>query len=380
MMTDARDQQAILRRQLVSALLTPLLMLVAVGGLLGWQVARMAETARWVDHTDEVIAKANEAFRAILDQESALRGYLLTSDQATLEPYHLARPLETLQELRSLVADNPPQQSRLDDLRHHYELWAADATTTIARGAPTERASVAEGVLVRKRRMDAIRAEFRRIIEVELTLRRDRVVSTAAATRATAWAFVGLISLLGLALVLLSRRQLSAIASTDGEALTREQQARAAIEAQDWVRTGRRKLSEAIQGDLTTAELATKALGELARYVRGRRGGRGGNPRGVQAGARAGRAGGGRGQAQAPARGAGRLPEGALGRGRAGALRDRDRAGALRRRSARGGRARLLAEGRGARGRQIVRGHGGRVSARSDGEGVTFLVELPRRP
>jgi signal transduction histidine kinase len=29
---------------------------------------------------------------------------------------------------------------------------------------------------------------------------------------------------------------------------------------------------------------------------------------------------------------------------------------------------------------QIVRGHGGQVSARSDGEGVTFRVELPRRP
>ncbi len=266
MASERRDQQGELRRQLTTALLTPLLLLLAVGGLLGWQVARMAETARWVDHTDEVIALAQEAFRSILDQESALRGYLISGDQAALEPYHAARPIETLARLRAEVSDNAPQQERLDDLRHQYELWAADAGA-VARAAPAASKQVAEGVLSRKRRMDAMRAEFRRFLEVEVSLRRERVISSAQATRVTMTAFVVLIAALGLGLAFLSRRQLGAIARTYGEALGSEQEARAAVEAQAWVRAGHIKLSEALQGDVSTEELASRALGQLARYV-----------------------------------------------------------------------------------------------------------------
>ncbi len=51
----------------------------------------MTDTVRWVDHTGEVISKIADLQRKIIDQEMALRGFLLTNDRAFLEPYDRAR-------------------------------------------------------------------------------------------------------------------------------------------------------------------------------------------------------------------------------------------------------------------------------------------------
>jgi len=53
---------------------------------------------------------------AMVDQETGVRGYLITGDERFLEPYHRGGNAYTgaIQKLRDLTSDNPAQQSRLE--------------------------------------------------------------------------------------------------------------------------------------------------------------------------------------------------------------------------------------------------------------------------
>jgi CHASE3 domain sensor protein len=65
-----------LARRLFLALALPVALLLVVGVVLGLQINRMHQTARWVDQADSVLAKAFEVQKRMLDQETGLRGYL----------------------------------------------------------------------------------------------------------------------------------------------------------------------------------------------------------------------------------------------------------------------------------------------------------------
>jgi CHASE3 domain sensor protein len=67
----ARDSiDAPLARKLFVAIVTPLGLLLAFGIVLTLQIGRMTDTARAVDHTDEVIGRINELQKQIIDQET----------------------------------------------------------------------------------------------------------------------------------------------------------------------------------------------------------------------------------------------------------------------------------------------------------------------
>lgn len=89
---------------------------VGIGVLIG--VQRFIADARYVAHTNAVIAQV-DAFEARLrDAESAQRGFLLTSDVDYLAAYRInqAQLTPILQELKVLVADNAPQMARVDQM------------------------------------------------------------------------------------------------------------------------------------------------------------------------------------------------------------------------------------------------------------------------
>src|SRR4051812_620916 len=90
------------------------------------QIGRMTDLALWVDHSDQVISHIYDLQKQLSDQESAVRGYLLSEDRAFLEPYEHAQPRTIFAELKDLVADNPAQQSRVEEAARRYETWLAD--------------------------------------------------------------------------------------------------------------------------------------------------------------------------------------------------------------------------------------------------------------
>src|SRR6267142_626797 len=98
--------------------------LVAAGILVfvGWEsyrnTARFAEAYEWRKHTYEVLRNLDETVARLVDAETGQRGYLLTGDDAYLEPYRAAIKSidQTIGNLKNLTSDNPNQQKRIQIL------------------------------------------------------------------------------------------------------------------------------------------------------------------------------------------------------------------------------------------------------------------------
>src|SRR5262249_40401765 len=146
-----------LGRRLLLAIITPVTLLVAVGVALALQIVRMSETEKLVEQTDHVIAAVNDLQKQITDQETGLRGFLLTSDRSFLEPYDRAHPLDVLASLRTLLADNPAQEVRVDEVRKSYDGWLAIAVPPLELGGNLNPFRTESALAQRKDRMDSVR-------------------------------------------------------------------------------------------------------------------------------------------------------------------------------------------------------------------------------
>ncbi|MDB4974024.1 MAG: histidine kinase, partial [Myxococcaceae bacterium] len=255
-----------LRRRLAIALASPLLVLVTVGAVLALQVSRLSENATWLDHTNMVIAKTYELQKAIVDQETGLRGYLITGEPEFLEPYRLAKPLERIDELVELVKDQEQQRIRLAELKRRYQVWSGTAEAAIA-SKNIEIVRTVAALRSRKRDMDEIRVIAAGVIEAEDTLREERSSALKSADEMTKYILTGLLALAAAAIGLVSRKNLGAVAQTFAEALQAERSTRSRIEVQTWVRTGQMKIAEAMQGDRPLEDLCSRALRTLAEYA-----------------------------------------------------------------------------------------------------------------
>ncbi|HEY9695194.1 MAG TPA: GAF domain-containing protein [Oculatellaceae cyanobacterium] len=92
--------------------------LLLVGGFSYHSINRLVEASRLVAHTHEVLEELESVISGLKDVETGQRGYVLTGDEAYLEPYNTAIPQiqQDLRQLRSLTKDNIPQQQRLAQL------------------------------------------------------------------------------------------------------------------------------------------------------------------------------------------------------------------------------------------------------------------------
>jgi len=93
------------------------IMLMAAG--LSWNYTNQLEkAAAWVGHTQEVLKEIEEVRAGMADLESSQRGYIITGDEHLLEQRNeiKAGVRKNVDELRQLIADDPRQQGRLDQL------------------------------------------------------------------------------------------------------------------------------------------------------------------------------------------------------------------------------------------------------------------------
>jgi signal transduction histidine kinase/DNA-binding response OmpR family regulator/CHASE3 domain sensor protein len=256
-------ENADLSRRLMVAVVMPVVLLVATGSVLGLQLLRMSSDAHWLDHSDQVLATTSDLLKQIIDQETGIRGFLITDDRVFLEPFDRAHPGDLLTSLRALVSDNPAQQGRVDEVRRRYERWLSDAATATRGATPGESRSLAT-MLERKRRMDDIRAAVANLVDAERQLRSERSTAAASSNATTRNFFLGLFLASALALSFVSRRQLTSIASTYATVLAGERLARATVEDEAWVRDGHASVAEQIQGDRTLEDLGERVLKSLA--------------------------------------------------------------------------------------------------------------------
>lgn len=169
------DFRANLRRLLI----VPIGALLVVGGLLSFGILELVRSARWVDHTDQVIAKTHQLQALMIDEETGVRGFLLSRDPVSLEPWNAAKSHigDAFDQLAQLVRDNPPQEQRLEAIRERHAFWEQTSKQQMAE-ALAGNMQGAGVVLQGKQRMDDLRSQVHEFLETENQLRRSRGEAT----------------------------------------------------------------------------------------------------------------------------------------------------------------------------------------------------------
>ncbi|OEO29761.1 hypothetical protein VW23_024310 [Devosia insulae DS-56] len=126
----AAPRRGVVRRVAIVASLT--LVLVAVAASL-YMVRTVDSQLADIAKTYEIRRQASELMLAVVDAETGQRGYLITRDEAYLEPYNIAvgNLSQTYQSLLALISDNPTQLSRLEALVPDLDAKRAEMARTI---------------------------------------------------------------------------------------------------------------------------------------------------------------------------------------------------------------------------------------------------------
>jgi len=181
-------------------------------GLLSYRgVEVLTNTSYQVTRTHQVLSDIASLMSAMKDAETGQRGFMLTGDETYLDPYRAASTEipRLLAELRSLIRDNPSQQTRLNQAAVMIDSLMAlhkeriEMRRTGSEEATLRQIKTGDG----KRRMDELRAIIDQMEQEETDLLRERareVEATASGVRsAIGWGTAaGLILVLVAALVL----------------------------------------------------------------------------------------------------------------------------------------------------------------------------------
>ena len=182
-MKDLHEIPITKQRALVSTIALSFVLLLA-STLLVVKLSRSAEEAdRLVLDSLDVKRVIADIAAALTRGESAQRGYLITGDAALLEPYRIERDLlpAHLRRLRILVADNPPQVTRVDELSAMIDRRVAAIEETLRLKAAGDLAGAAAVVHDRgEPLMNAFRAQIATLDKVESAVLIERQQSVAS--------------------------------------------------------------------------------------------------------------------------------------------------------------------------------------------------------
>ena len=101
----------------------PIVACLLLAAVLVWQITGSNRTVGRINAADETISLATRAEKLLVDEETGVRGYQITSDKRFLEPYEqAAAPLSsTLDELDQI--SDPKHRPLLYDLRTQHQDW-----------------------------------------------------------------------------------------------------------------------------------------------------------------------------------------------------------------------------------------------------------------
>ncbi|MBD9676172.1 response regulator [Pseudomonas sp. PDM18] len=229
----------------------------------------MLDVLGWVEHTDRVISSANEMQRLSVDQESGLRGFLITGDPRFLEPLEQARPRinSGLKSLSELVADNPPQVERVGRLTSMQDEWMTFAQQMIEQRRQGQDTSDAIKAGRGKSMMDAIRGQYSSLINTEQQLRHDRNQFASSLSVGVIVLYLVFSIVVGTLLAYFGRRQLVSLSESYAESLRRQEQHNETLARQAWLRDGQSRLGEQLIGQQSLSALGRSLMEFLGAFV-----------------------------------------------------------------------------------------------------------------
>ncbi|MET7245823.1 CHASE3 domain-containing protein, partial [Methylobacterium sp. EM32] len=176
---------------------------LGVNAVVHWKSSEIRQAVNWSDHTIQVIDAANRTLAGMVDQETGYRGFLLSGDPKFLGPYQ--KGWETFNDAwrraKTLTADNPAQQERLDAVHRLAEAWhagVAEKGIVLMAGAETrDAARQSEIAGAGKEAMDGLRAKVAEVIGIENALMQTRrTAQDAAFDTTTQMILVGILATL----------------------------------------------------------------------------------------------------------------------------------------------------------------------------------------
>ncbi len=187
------------------------LLLVVIGGSSVFTFRTLVfldQTSNWTVHTYQVLQQVDDVVAGMVNQETGVRGYLISADRSFLEPYRGGQETyaRALAEARRLTSDNPAQQQRLDALDAMAREWRAVAERELALmsdPATRDEARRIEASAAGKQYMDAVRAHAAEIAGAEqglLVQRQAEETEAFEGGKFTAFAALGVGATLALAL------------------------------------------------------------------------------------------------------------------------------------------------------------------------------------
>jgi PAS domain S-box-containing protein len=237
------------RQILVITLLLPLVLLLLLALVLAWQIQRTLREQRRIDHTDRITAQLNEMERLVVDQETGLRGYQLTRDPTTLEPYQNAEGSLHLafDSLLLLVREDPDQLRRLRQVRDSHELWMGFA----GRALDNLRAGKIFGDtgldLSGAQLMAALRTQIGAMTKIEVKRRDEEVRSTNSQVRTLMTILLASSIGIGFFLGIVTQRNLKRVSLAFRASLEEaHQRADELIESRQWLQTTLESVGDAL--------------------------------------------------------------------------------------------------------------------------------------
>ena len=215
---DQTKFRALLLRTVVVPLVAALIL---AGGVL-WAAYDLNDAMQWVDHTDQVIGQSRRLLKLLVDMETGLRGYLVTGNDVFLQPYQEASKAvdSEYEALYRLVADNPPQQTRMERLHDSFHHWQSYAEQMIALRRAGGAYADLKVNLAGKREMDDVRDQIAGFQDVEEHLREERTRTAHRNWRLVAASCILLGLGVGSGLAVFTLRRMQAIAASFEESLS----------------------------------------------------------------------------------------------------------------------------------------------------------------
>jgi PAS domain S-box-containing protein len=206
-------EAAAYRRLLVRLLALPIVALALLALTLAFGFRQVQRSARRVDRSDQVIAHANNLVKLMVDEETGLRGFLLTRDRTFLQPYREADQQlgNEFSTLFRLVRRDPEQTARLQRMQAAAGAWQQDARQTIALSTPAS--DLKTEMIERKVQMDALRAAADDFLSAETRIRESRSFAALRVNNVTLYGLIGLALILGLLLAWAIRRLFQRLAA-----------------------------------------------------------------------------------------------------------------------------------------------------------------------
>jgi methyl-accepting chemotaxis protein len=165
------------------------------------------DTETWTSHTYVVLEKLNGVTAAMVDQETGIRGYLVSADPKFLDPYKsgIESYGRAFNEIRTLTSDNAQQQTRLAELDRFAQSWRTEVAekeiALMASAGTREQARALEASGAGKTAMDGIRQKAKEIDQAERALLGQRAQeSQQAHSSSTITALMGVVALIGIAI------------------------------------------------------------------------------------------------------------------------------------------------------------------------------------